>query len=197
MKRVLFLLSHFCSGSDPLYHSLNQHPKIQGFRENIIYENRQSLITLTSRDHKLDNESAIYMDELLTNNTIADKKIYSECRYIFILRDPYDTLNEIVATKKYEPRRALNHYLFRLRRMYSIAMKAPDSILLTFADIESGKGSDMIMNYLKLKDTVVIPSVRSMELDNLIPLSFQEEASAAFEHWLYRLKKLGLLCPSS
>lgn len=193
MKRVLLLISHYCSGSDLLYRSLETHPRIQGFRQG-IYDNRLSLVNLVSQPHKEDTSAAIYMDELLLNSSITDKRIYPECRYIFVIRDAKDTLNELVVTKKYTPIHAANYYLMRLRRMYSIAKQQPDSVLLTFDDLESGRGGDIIADYLELDRPITIMPATSLKLDNMIDLKLVEEMSYGYEYWLHNLKKLGLRC---
>lgn len=154
------------------------------------------LFSLVSQPHKLDNASAIYMDELLYNSSIQDRSIYPECKYIFVLRDPRDALNEMVATKNYNPRKAVDYYRFRLRRLHEIARKAPDSVLLTFADLESRRGSSVVSSYLNLPDPLDIPAVCGMGLENKLPLSLVEEATYAFEKYLYRMKSLGLSVPS-
>ncbi len=196
MKRVLFIVSHLCSGSDVLFDSLDAHPRIQGFREG-SYESRMSLLSLASREHKLGDASAVYMDELLFNSCLGSKDIYPECHYVFLLRDPKDALNEIVGVKKYSPKCAFNHYVMRLRRMYSVARARPDSVLLTFSDLEAGLGGDLIADYLDFGEPVPITRPEPPGCENLVPLNLVTEAGYAFEHWLYRLRELGLRSASS
>jgi hypothetical protein len=79
MKRVLFVTSHFCSGSNFLFESLADHPRIEGHRTHSAYESVHDLMKLTCLNHKLGNSSAVYMDELLVNHSLASKTLYQQC----------------------------------------------------------------------------------------------------------------------
>jgi hypothetical protein len=133
------------------------------------------------------------MDELLHNSSIGDISIYPECHYIFVIRDAIDTINEIISVKNYKPRHAVNYYKLRLRRLYAIARRSPRSVMLTFSDLEAGRGGDLIQDYLQLRDPVIFCTPQSLGLDNVVDSVLIEEAQHSFEVWLYNMKQLGLM----
>ena len=100
MKKILFICSHPYSGSSALYESLNLHPKIQGFKpfnKSNSYLSPANILDLTNRTHKMSNRSAIYMDELLFNNSFYTSSIYEKCKFIYILREPEIPLNFLIS----------------------------------------------------------------------------------------------------
>lgn len=193
MRRVLFLISHRCSGSDVLYRSLERHPKIQGYRGGNVYEGVHSLISLTSREHKLGNAAAIYMDELLDNAAISTRDLGGVPRCVFMVRGAEGTLGDMVALG-YGPLQAARCYLFRLRRMYALACRARGSVLLTYSDISDGR-CGLISSLLRLGPLEIDPVPAAPDVR--LPRGLLEEATAGFEHWLHRLKSLGLACATT
>jgi hypothetical protein len=193
MKRVLFILSHHCSGSDQLYNALDQNPKIQGFRSGNVYENRQSLVQLTDRNHKLDNASAIYMDELLENFQIEQKIIYQEPRLIFFIKQPGLALKEMVLDHKVDLNAARKYYSFRLGRLEHIARRAKNGVLLTYEDFRSGLGGDLIENYLRLKDPLMLKEQPENEYEfGYSPIQIGSDVIGLHDRFLRAIKSYGI-----
>jgi hypothetical protein len=193
MRRVLFIASHLCSGSDSLFNMLDSHPRIQGHRMGISYDGPQSLVALTSQPHKLENSSAVYMDEMLFNYNISSKPLYVEAHYVFLIRSPRDTINEIAATKNYHPNSAWAYYRFRLHRLRSIAHKAKGAVVLTYEDLVKGQGLELIGDYLGLKEPFTYrPVARNPYPDAYDNISHMRVAEEAYESTLYALRNLGL-----
>jgi hypothetical protein len=100
MKKIVFICSHLCSGSSALYDAMNENPRIHGFKQNSLnaYESPFNLVTLTNKTHKMNNASAIYMDELLKNYQFTSKESYSYCNFIYIVRSPEFTITGVAET---------------------------------------------------------------------------------------------------
>lgn len=156
MNKICMICSHCCSGSDFLYSAMNDHPRIQGYFNGTYnyYENPQSLLNLTSNDHKLSNRAAVYMDHILFNYQISTKNIYKNCDFIYVIREPYYVLHEMVLKLKYKPEHALNYYSYRLRRICEMAKKTPNGLLLLWEDLISGRASEMVSTYMSLDDKI-------------------------------------------
>lgn len=199
MKKILFVCSHLHSGSAALCNSLNSHPRIQGY--NIAarspYINPLNLILLTEQRHKLDNRSAIYMDELLYNHNLSTKIAYKECKFVYLVREPEPVLNFLVTVDKMKPSFALRHYSYRLRRICEMAKRTPGAVLLTWDDLVANRGIHLIEEYLGLKQPLffdpnnLAPFKRSFTSD-LVPISHRQEAERTYQRYLYYLKNQNL-----
>lgn len=184
MKRVLFLASHLCSGSSSLFDSLSDHPRIEGHRTSSTYGSVADLFKLTSMPHKLGDSSSIYMDELLTNHSISSRDLYGHCRYVFLVRPPRATLNEMVSVFGSSWDSALSHYCFRLRRLCTIAKHARGSVFLTTEDLENGLGGDLISEMLLFKSPVEIVDPHFRECEDMVPQKHLLECQAVYDRTL-------------
>ena len=130
MKKLVFICGHAYSGSNALYEAMNQHPRIQGFRRNGFntYENKLSLLRYTQQKHKLNNRSAIYMDELLYNQQLQTKDAYEICKFIYVIRHPIASISLMIAKDKIKPSFACRYYSFRMRRLCEMAKRTPGAV---------------------------------------------------------------------
>ncbi len=184
MKTCLFILSHLGADSSVLFKSLDKNPMIQGYNTEIIYDHPEALENLTSQGHKLDNSSAIYMEELLYNHFISSKHIYKLAKFIVLIRQPKESLNEIVYSYDYTPYDAFKYYCYRLRRIAEMS-KVIDGIFVTWEHL--GKQSELISKYLdisplQLEQRRIIPR-------NLIPTNLIDKAQERFEWYHYFIKQ--------
>jgi hypothetical protein len=191
MKKVLFLTSHLKSGSDVLYHILDQNPRVQGFRSGFPYYDMPTILALTQQRHKLDNQAAIYMDELLYNFWLQTKDAYKHCKFIYVIRPPEQTLNELV--RIYKPQAACNYYCYRLRRMCEMAKRTPGAVLLTWEDIETGRGLPLVERYLGLKQPLEMMPMKKGASTNLVPLELVRHADVAFNRYYHFLRSQPLV----
>jgi hypothetical protein len=196
MKKILFVCSHLHSGSSILCRILNDHPKIQlseQVRSN--YSSAESLMALSKQHHKLDNRSAIYMDELLYNYQLSTTMAYKECKFIYIVREPDMAISELVARKKMHLPFAIRYYTYRLRRLCEMAKRTPNAVLLTRSDLDDGKGMNLIEDYLNLKIPIQ-PSQEQFKKEKrftgLIGHNHLLEVEETFQRYLYYLKNQNL-----
>ena len=202
MKKIVFICSHPYSGSSALYEAMNHHPRIQGFKLNNSYLNPINLLDLTNRSHKLSNRSAIYMDELLYNRSFYTNIAYAKCQFVYVIREPESVLGFLIANEKKKPTFAAREYTFRLRRICEMARKTPGAVLLTWNDLISGDGIDLIENYLGLKEPIfydpalLAPYKRTFNSD-LIGSKLLSETQDAYEKYLYFLKNQNLVINKS
>ena len=196
MRKVLFLISHLFSGSSFLFDSLEQNPKIQGFRTNMIYDDPGKLLQLTKLKHKLNNRAAIYLEEVLFNHVITCKDLYNYCKFIYVIREPEPVLNALVGFKTYPANCAVRHYCYRLRRICEMAKRTPGAVFLTWEDLKLGRGDSLIENYLDLKETLKTNTdlfVTPPKRDNLLSFEQMQWASRCYEKHLYFLKQQNLI----
>jgi len=199
MKKIVFICSHLCSGSSALYDAMNENPRIHGFKQNSLnaYESPFSLVTLTNKTHKMNNASAIYMDELLKNYQFTSKESYSYCNFIYIVRSPEFTITQIINQYKSDPEYAARYYTFRLRRLCEMAQKTNNSILLTYDQLVEGNGIELINDVLGLKTPIQF-NPNSLEKykknfnTELLGSNLRLKIHDSFERYLYFLKNQSL-----
>lgn len=185
MRKISLLVSHLCSGSDILYNSLNNNPRIQGYRrlEPNFYASGLDFLYLINCKHKLNNTSAIFMDEILLNSAIGSKDCYNYCKFIYIIRKPEETLNLLVQKKMYKPNYAQRYYLYRLRRICEM-VKRTNGILLVYPNFNP----ELVQEYLKLKEPIKFNS-KIEKIDNLVSSKLIEETEEAYEKYFSFLKR--------
>lgn len=193
MKRILFVCSHYYSGSTGLCAALDANPRIQGYNFNShnTYTTPLNLISLTDQPHKLKNKAAIYMDELLENHQLQTKQAYKTCKFIYVVREPEHVLAYLVGNQKIKPEFASRYYLFRLRRLCEMA-KRTGGVLLTWNDLESSRGLNIIEDYLGLREPIAFSDYFSKpyakkynsDLIGSARLSIAEDAYQRYLYWL-------------
>jgi hypothetical protein len=193
MKKILFVCSHLYSGSAALCDILNNHPRIQGFNFTLknSYSNPLNLINLTDQPHKLNNRSAIYMDELIYNYQFSTKDAYKYCKFLYLIREPEAVLKFLIVNQKFKPQFAIRYYTYRLRRLCEMAKRTPGAVLLTWNDLDSNRGISLIEDYLGLKQSIIYDqSYLSPFKINFpsISLPFLADVENTHEKYLYYLK---------
>jgi hypothetical protein len=199
MKKILFVCSHLYSGSSSLYDSLNNHPKIQGYdlATSSPYSGPMNLLALTNQNHKLNNRSAIYMDELLYNHHLSTNIAYKECSFIYVVREPTFVLNSLIGNNKMKPSFAVRHYTYRLRRLCEMAKRTPGAVLLTWDDLLENRGISLIEDYLNLKqficyDSLSLSPYRITHSTDFVGLQVRSKVDDAYQRYLYYLKNQNL-----
>lgn len=175
------------SGSSTLYDILDNNSRVQGYRSESPYVDMPSIFGLTQRPHKLNNQAAIYMDELLYNYRLQTKDAYKYCKFIYVIRPPEGTLNDMLYRKLYKPQQACDYYCYRLRRMCEMAKRTPGAVLLTYEDITTGRGLPLIEEYLGLKQPLEMVEMKKGTSKKLAPLGLVERADRAFNRYFHFL----------
>jgi len=199
MKKILFVCSHPYSGSSALWSALNQHPRIQGYNlaARQPYFSPLNLLTLTEQSHKLNNRSAIYMDELLRNHHLSTKVAYKECNFVYVVRESEPVLNFLVGNEKIKPSFAARQYAYRLRRLCEMAKRTPGAVLLTWDDLVAGRGLNLIEEYLNLRQPILFdPSLLAPYQHTfttvLVSPTLRATTEDAYQRYLYFLKSQNL-----
>ena len=191
MKKIVFVCSHLQSGSAALCAALDLHPRIQLYSTS-TYLNPENLILLTKQPHKLNNRSAIYMNELLFNHELSIKAAYTNCKFIYLIRPPEVVLGNIVEKEGMDLSCAIRYYTYRLRRICEMAKRTPGAVLLTWDDLCANRGIDLINEYLELKQGIIYDPVflESFRDENWvkIKLEVKNQIAETYEKYLFWLK---------
>jgi hypothetical protein len=91
----------------------------------------------------------------------------------------------------------VRYYCFRLQRMCEMAKRTPGAVLLTWDDMISGLGFDVIERYIGLKqplenDVGAFESIKEGIKNDLIPFDLLQYAEQAFERYFSFLKNQNL-----
>lgn len=198
MKKVCFIVSHLGSGSQDLLDILNENPRCSIENSQTRYSNPEDLNWLFSKPHKCRDSSAIYGDHILFNPSFSCKSLYNVCKFIYIIRPPRQSLNQTHIFRKsgLEGEFAAKYYSFRLRRICEMARKTPNSLLLTWDDLSSGRAFSSIEEYLKLSTQLKVEyrhfcSENRDEFDE----SLLAKCEDAYERYYYYLSKLEIKRP--
>jgi hypothetical protein len=146
-----------------------------------------------SFSHKLRNSAAIYLDEIKYNHAFCCPTLYKMCKFIYLIREARPSLNAILHTG-YNPQSGFFYYTYRLRRLYEMAKKTPGAVFLTWENVASGKGLELIEEHLNLKDPLKIEDFEGVDTPDVIDLKLVERAQARYEKYFYLFKNMNLKC---
>ena len=192
MHNILLVASHLFSGSDTLLKILNENKRIDLTENLLSYDHPSTLEHLFDNGHKLDNTSAIYGGQIIFNKDFSCKAFYSFTKFIYLIRPAKPTLWEIKTNKEeYSELTACRYYCFRLRRIYEMARSTPGAILLTYDDLSSRKGLDLIQEYLNLAQPLVSQKLLEPKEEDFSSF-LMNTAQDCYEKYLYHLKQLDL-----
>jgi len=146
----LFIATHLGSGASILCDSLNSHKNCQcsWVPGEHTYIHGSDLIKMKSENAK------IHFDKLTHNYQFTCASLYSQCRFIYVIREPGLSIPYLISHKNYTHKRAYNYYTFRLRRLCEMAKKTPGSLLLRGDDLFSGRAYPAVQKYLGLRDPI-------------------------------------------
>lgn len=191
MKKFAFIVSHLYSGSDYLVKILNNNPKCNIMSTLRQYESVGDLTFLGN----FNNLNYIYGDHSLFNYSFSCKHLYKICKFIYVIRPPRQTLNELLYI--YSKKSAVNYYCFRLRRICEMAKQTPGAVLITYDELMGGKSFDLIYNYLKLRDPLKHDMIEGeiKKISNNFDENTLLDVENKYERYFYYLNNLELLRP--
>ena len=179
MQKVLFLMSHLGSKSNQLHEILKSHPRIDGYETGNIYENYQDIEELQKLPHKLNNVSAVYMDHILYNHHFISKSLCKHCNFIFLIREPRGSLNEIIKLG-YTENNALLYYSFRLHGLYKYFLRSRgNSLFFTFDNINL----DSIPLFLELEE-LIVGEIKETPFENNISQKVLKDADTVYSRYI-------------
>jgi hypothetical protein len=188
MKRILFLATHIGSGSENLVETLEQSPRIEFFPSSSIFAHPEDLNPLFANSHKNTTANAICGTQLFLNESISGKSFYHSCWFVYFIRRARPAITEIIKRKSYNPKTAIDYYIFRIRRLYEMSVQSKSPVL-TWDDIQMSRGLDAVQEYLKLKLPIPARPELFVEQIDLLPQSQVEKAEEVYESILYRINR--------
>lgn len=195
MKKVAFIVSHLGSNSDYLVRIINNNPKCHILSSGRQYDHIDSLEYLYKFHSYKNYSGSIYGDQLLFNYSFSCKYLYKICKFIYLIRPPRQTLNEILTY--YNKKNAINYYTFRLRRICEMAKQTKNAVLITYDELMGEKASDVISNYLNLADKLKHDMIEGeiKPIKNNFDESTIMKIEDKYEKYFYYLKNLELIRP--
>lgn len=190
MKKVVFLISHLGSGSFDLLKILNKNPNCHIHTSEIQYYHPEDLKWIYE-NHKIKGySSAIYGDHLLYNTFFYCKPLYKFCKFIYVVRSPRQTLNNILS-KFNNQNKSVNYYKLRLRRIYEMARETKGAVFTTYDNLINYRSFPIIQSYLNLSEPLDKDEFEQNDYndfnENLI-----KDAEVYYNKYFYLLNNLDL-----
>ena len=191
-KTPTLIITHHKSGYEFLNQVLGKHPRISANHTGFLYGHPIDLLKTSKiiEEQNITNRfRQLFADTLLYNHTFTCPALYKLCKFIYLVRSPEAAISEMVASKQYEPDRAVNYYRFRLQRLAQMAKETPGAIMLTWEDLNA-EGFRLIDNYLGLKMPLNIRNEQvSREFFYEIPENLLRPAEKAYEKYTKRMRQ--------
>lgn len=145
MKRVLFINTHAGSNAHYLMAALSKNKHIQRFKGFAPFNHPDDLKKLTDKRHKCDNSAAIYMHELYNNTHWVRKPVRKVSQFIHLIREPRATLSEVYQWRhEVSNQDILNAYCYRLRGIYEMVKRTPNSLVFDESNIDKKAIEEML-----------------------------------------------------
>lgn len=184
MNKTVFIITHFGSKHLEFATALNENERLQVAYTNNVYYLPTDIYKLLEMPHKCRNTAAVYIDVILNNINFQCKRLYDWCDFIYLVHNG-DSLKEISEIKN-----SYRYYCFRLRRIYEMAKKTKNAILLTTQDLQNGK-IDKLNDFLHTKTPINInPEKFSSTPTKEVDYELITKAQDRFEYYLYKLKQI-------
>ena len=190
MKRVVFVITHLCSGSPRLIEALNSSDRVHIHTTHNMYFHPEDLNALTDLPHKCRTAAAIYGDQLFYNISFQCKRLYDWCDFIYLIRGGKDTLLELAVNEPYNDLTSYRYYCYRLRRVYEMAKRTPKATLITWNDLKTGEALPELEDFLCLKKKLPRFEIERSPFRTDIDPKLINKAQDCFEYYLYKLKTL-------
>jgi hypothetical protein len=193
MNKAVFIVSHLFSGSHALCEKLETTQRVSSFSSNATYKHYDDFRFLVGRRHKINNAAATYLDELIYNHSFSFKPLYEYCKFIYVIREAKPTINGIITHHNLKQQSALRYYSYRLRRLCEMARNTPNSLLVTWDDIITGKCISPISEMLNLKSDLDtnFNLKHYKEVDDKVHYKIIEQGQESYErHFMYLKSKL-------
>lgn len=195
MKKVVFIISHLESGSQGLVNILNNNIKCNFFTSNISYTHPDDLNNLFLNEKLKNYSGSVFGDHLLHNTSFYCESFYKMCKFIYVLRSPRQTLNLILSKNySYSQKNIFNNYILRVRRIYEMIRKTPNSLFLTWEDLQNDATYNIIENYIKVKPLNFNKNYFATCEKNDFNENLILESERYYEKYLYLIKNLGVKC---
>jgi hypothetical protein len=188
VKQVLFIMTHLGSGWEALSDALASHPRIDCFHTGMAYDHYDRIEQLVSNSHKDSRSNSLWADIILHNHSFTCKPLINISKFVYLLREPRESLAEIIATGKYDMEMASRYYRYRLRGLCEYALRSAGYVL-TYDRLTDLSG---VMRHIGLKGVLNIgpkPSVPQVRISE----SILAECDLSYEKYLRHLKDSGLL----
>lgn len=151
----LFIVTHLGSGASALCDALSRHPRCgRAIRQ--VYSHANDLAKMKEGNPF----SKIYFDKLVYNYQFTCPSLYSQCKFIYVIREPKLVLPYLVHVKGYSARGACRYYAYRLRRLCEMARKTPNKLVSTFDEIDVEK----IRKFINVKQSINLSIVENKEV---------------------------------
>jgi hypothetical protein len=190
LNKFVFLASHLGSGSEQILHVLNAQRTIDIKTTGNTYVSKLDILNAYETPHKISNAEAIYGEHVLFNYNLASYSFFEMCKFLYVVRSAAPSLNLIVRDYGYAPEAAVSYYCYRLRRLYEIAQKTPNSILINFDSLP--QTTNAIEEFLELKTPLwrMKEVVFDMDYPKILSHSQISYAQERYEYYLYLMKNL-------
>lgn len=184
----LMIQTHLGSQLGPLLRGMNAHKEIYVCHSPMVYSTPPDLDILKTACGVM-KECRIYADVIKFNHALRTPQLDELCSFLFYLGDPRRSITEIVKGHGYELNKALDYYAFRLQRLSSMAKHMPNSMILTFDQLNEDDANASVAKFLRLKS----PLMFSVEGEDLkFPPSgdrIADEACKVYDKYLARMQK--------
>ncbi len=171
--------------------TLDDNPRVQWCRTQNIYNHPEAAFSLGDIPHKCSNVSAVWMEEILHNNRFYCPVLHERAKFIYLIREPAQSLAQIVATG-IRPDAACRYYTYRLRRICQMARRTPNAVMLTLDDLINRKGLPLLEKLLNLKNKLEMKDEwlpKNMDVSR-IPAELVSEGERSYESHLYHMREL-------
>jgi hypothetical protein len=192
MKNILFIVTHVGAGMEYLVSILNENDRVQIYNDFLTFDHPVVLDQLTTKNHKMNNNSAVFGTVVIHNKDFCCKELYKFCKFIYLINEPTNYFKITLNDKKDNAEIISRHYCFRLRRIYEMAAHTPNAVVVDYRSLSEKKSLEPIDEYLLLRNNLYYNGDSKEFPEVKIPKEPLKHCQEAYERYLFKLKNLNI-----
>ena len=175
-----------------MFYALEECPLIQMNSTNTDYDHPDIVYDFFK---KLPPEAnnVICGEHLLLNHSLSHVGILDFAKFVYFIRPGSHTIQDMMRSGVFTPNNCLLHYSYRLQRICEMARKTPGAVLLTWEDLQAGRGMDLVGNYLRVPYRFTQPKVSPFSKNNKVAPEILKKADECYERYYYYLRQFDLV----
>lgn len=149
----IFIATHIGAGGSMLVDMISANRRIAKiYRDNTqVYTDPIALDYAQRKTLENNPNARAFVDRIVFNHEFAHKSFYSDCLFVFLIREPENTLKHLVEIG-YTENAAARYYTYRLRRLCEMARQSKHKIIITWDELINKKAFPRIKTLIGAKE---------------------------------------------
>ncbi len=152
-NKQIFIATHLGAGGSMLVDMISANRRIGRMYRDATqtYTDPIALDYIQRKTLDINPQARMFVDRIVFNHELAHKSFYTDCLFIFLVREPEATIGHLIKLG-YTEKSATRYYSYRLRRLCEMAKQAKHKIAITWDELINKEAFPEIKSLLGIKE---------------------------------------------